>query len=131
MCMFLYINVYQCIVLYICVLCVCVYVCIVLYVCCYVYVGIVLYVCIGCIHVCSFLCTHICGTGFEAGGQNTPSNIAPWSAIGDENLVRLKTERSSIFERNPIALRIEILDDMLPQNGVGVYNPGYWGMVCA
>ncbi|KAJ6426070.1 hypothetical protein OIU84_026618 [Salix udensis] len=41
--------------------------------------------------------------GFEAGGQNTPSNIAPWSIIA----------RAVIF---------------VPAGGVGIYNPGFWGM---
>eukprot|EP00249_Psilotum_nudum_P011384 c23140_g1_i1 orf=470-2455(+) len=66
--------------------------------------------------------------GFEAGGPNTPSNIAPWSIIGDETEVWLETDRSSCFARNPIALRIEVLCDICPLGGVGVYNPGFWGM---
>lgn len=66
--------------------------------------------------------------GFEAGGQYTPSNIAPWSLIGDETSVTVETDQSSIFERNPIALRVEILCDSCPESGVGVYNPGFWGM---
>lgn len=71
--------------------------------------------------------------GFEAGGPNTPSNIDPWSIIGDERSVLLVTDRSSVFERNKIALRMEITCDcggtnQCPEGGVGVYNPGYWGM---
>lgn len=71
--------------------------------------------------------------GFEAGGPNTPSNIDPWSPIGDEGSVLLATDRSSLFELNKIALRMEILCDsegpnQCPVGGVGVYNPGYWGM---
>ncbi|CAN1147852.1 Alpha-L-arabinofuranosidase 1 [Linum perenne] len=51
--------------------------------------------------------------GFEAGGANIPSNIDPWTII-----------------RNKIALRMDVLCDAksCPAGGVGVYNPGYWGM---
>ncbi|KAJ7541554.1 hypothetical protein O6H91_10G064800 [Diphasiastrum complanatum] len=69
--------------------------------------------------------------GFEAGGPNTPSNIAPWYPIGSEDQVWLETERSSCFKQNPIALRIEFLCDENSNEcgkGVGVANPGYWGM---
>lgn len=70
-------------------------------------------------------------TGFEAGGQNTPSNIWPWSIVGDQSSVYVATDRSSCFERNKIALRMDVLCDSkgCPSGGVGVYNPGYWGMV--
>lgn len=71
--------------------------------------------------------------GFEAGGPNTPSNIDPWSIIGSESSIIVGTDRSSCFERNPIALWMEVLCDskgtnVCPSGGVGVYNPGYWGM---
>eukprot|EP01018_Ginkgo_biloba_P029074 Gb_12232 [translate_table: standard] len=71
--------------------------------------------------------------GFESGGPNTPSNIDPWSVIGDTRSVLLATDRSSCFERNKVALQMEILCDsegpnQCPVGGVGVYNPGYWGM---
>ncbi|XP_026413768.1 alpha-L-arabinofuranosidase 1-like [Papaver somniferum] len=68
--------------------------------------------------------------GFEAGGQNIPSNIDPWSIIGDESSVIISTDRSSLFERNKIALRMDVLCDNkgCPTGGVGIYNPGYWGM---
>ncbi|KAF5750333.1 putative Alpha-N-arabinofuranosidase 1 precursor [Tripterygium wilfordii] len=71
--------------------------------------------------------------GFEAGGPNTPSNIDPWSVIGDESSIILSTDRSSSFERNKVALRMDVLCDsqgsnICPSGGVGVYNPGYWGM---
>ncbi|WOH06304.1 hypothetical protein DCAR_0625729 [Daucus carota subsp. sativus] len=71
--------------------------------------------------------------GFEAGGQATPSDIAPWFIIGDESLVVLSTDRSSCFDRNKIALRMDVLCDskgplICPAGGVGVYNPGFWGM---
>ncbi|KAL6523338.1 aspartate-semialdehyde dehydrogenase-like protein [Orobanche gracilis] len=68
--------------------------------------------------------------GFEAGGPNTPSNINPWSVIGNESSLIVSTERSSCFERNKIALRTEVLcdTDTCPAGGVGIYNPGFWGM---
>ncbi|EHA8590815.1 alpha-L-arabinofuranosidase 1 [Cocos nucifera] len=71
--------------------------------------------------------------GFEAGGPNTPSNIDPWSIIGNESFISVSTDRTSCFERNKVALRMEVLCDskgsiVCPQNGVGIYNPGYWGM---
>lgn len=49
-------------------------------------------------------------------------------------MVRLITDLSSCFKRNPVALRMEVLCDSdgvnaCPDGGVGVYNPGYWGMV--
>ncbi|KAL3819657.1 hypothetical protein ACJIZ3_005562 [Penstemon smallii] len=71
--------------------------------------------------------------GFEAGGQNTPSNIDPWSIIGDESLLIVSTESSSCFDRNKVALRMEVMCDIsgeniCPKGGVGVYNPGFWGM---
>lgn len=72
--------------------------------------------------------------GFEAGGPNVPSNIDPWSIIGDESSIIVSTDRSSCFERNKIALRMEVLCDsegtnICPAGGVGIYNPGFWGMV--
>ena len=78
--------------------------------------------------------TYFIFPGFEAGGPNTPSNIDPWSIIGDESSLIVSTDRSSLFERNKIALRMEVLCDisganMCPSGGVGIYNPGYWGMV--
>jgi alpha-N-arabinofuranosidase len=69
-------------------------------------------------------------SGFEAGGPNTPSNIDPWSIIGNETYINVETDRTSIFERNKVALRLEVLcDGTCPADGVGVYNPGFWGMV--
>lgn len=72
--------------------------------------------------------------GFEAGGPNTPSNIDPWSVLGDESLLIVSTDWSSCFDRNKIALRMEVLCDVgganaCPVGGVGIYNPGFWGMV--
>ncbi|XP_041025865.1 alpha-L-arabinofuranosidase 1-like isoform X2 [Juglans microcarpa x Juglans regia] len=72
--------------------------------------------------------------GFEAGGPEIPSNIDPWSIIGDEySSLTLSTERSSCFEHNKVALRMEVLCDTegtntCPAGGVGIYNPGFWGM---
>ncbi|XP_057547583.1 alpha-L-arabinofuranosidase 1-like [Amaranthus tricolor] len=71
--------------------------------------------------------------GFEAGGHHTPSNIKPWSLIGDESTIMAATELSSCFERNKVALRMDVLCDdigpkVCPKGGVGVYNPGFWGM---
>ncbi|KAL6997830.1 aspartate-semialdehyde dehydrogenase-like protein [Sarracenia purpurea var. burkii] len=70
--------------------------------------------------------------GFEAGGQNTPSNIDPWSTIGDGTSLIVSTDRSSCFDRNKIALRMEVLcgegSNACPNGGVGIYNPGFWGM---
>ena len=69
--------------------------------------------------------------GFESGGRHSPSIIDPWSIIGDYSLVRVSTDLSSCFKRNPVALRMEVLcdTDACPIGGVGIYNPGYWGMV--
>ncbi|XP_073014704.1 alpha-L-arabinofuranosidase 1-like [Primulina eburnea] len=71
--------------------------------------------------------------GFEAGGQNTPSNFNPWTILGNESLLHVSTDRSSCFDRNKVALRMEILcdirgDNICPARGVGIYNPGFWGM---
>ncbi|XP_035544802.1 alpha-L-arabinofuranosidase 1-like isoform X1 [Juglans regia] len=72
--------------------------------------------------------------GFEAGGPNIPSNIDPWSIIGDEDSsLTVSTDRSSCFELNKVALRMEVLCDTTgtnkcPAGGVGIYNPGFWGM---
>ncbi|KAM0978612.1 hypothetical protein FF1_014552 [Malus domestica] len=71
--------------------------------------------------------------GFEAGGPNTPSNIDPWAIIGNESSLIVSTDRSSCFDRNKVALRMEVLCDTqgansCPAGGVGIYNPGFWGM---
>ncbi|KAK3118316.1 hypothetical protein QOZ80_9BG0697170 [Eleusine coracana subsp. coracana] len=66
--------------------------------------------------------------GFEAGGPHTPSNIDPWSIIGDESSIYVTTDRVSSFTKNIIALRMEVLCDKCPSGGVGIYNPGFWGM---
>jgi len=77
---------------------------------------------------------HDC-SGFEAGGSNTPSILDPWYKVGNDTQVALGTERSSPFDRNPIALKIQVLCDTndpfntCPAGGVGTANPGFWGMV--
>lgn len=81
-----------------------------------------------------FLTPPYCHAGFEAGGQNTPSDIAPWYPVGNDEQIWLGTERSSPFDRNPVALHVEVLcesdgDNKCPDGGVGVSNPGFWGMV--
>lgn len=71
--------------------------------------------------------------GFESGGLNTPSNIDPWSVIGDDSSLIVSTDRSSCFDRNKVALRMEVFCDsegtkVCPTGGVGIFNPGFWGM---
>ncbi|KAK3011606.1 hypothetical protein RJ639_011013 [Escallonia herrerae] len=71
--------------------------------------------------------------GFESGGRILPSSIAPWSTLGDESSISVSTDFSSSFERNKVALRMEVLCDskgtnICPAGGVGVYNPGFWSM---
>nr|CBX25410.1 hypothetical_protein [Oryza glaberrima] len=66
--------------------------------------------------------------GFEAGGPHTPSNIDPWSIIGDDSSIFVATDRTSCFSRNTVALRMEVLCDNCPAGGVGIYSPGFWGM---
>ena len=38
--------------------------------------------------------------GFEAGGPNTPSNIDPWSIIGNESLINIETEHVSCMKNH-------------------------------
>ncbi|KAK3118313.1 hypothetical protein QOZ80_9BG0697140 [Eleusine coracana subsp. coracana] len=66
--------------------------------------------------------------GFEAGGPHTPSNIDPWSVIGDGSSIHVMTDRVSPFTRNIIALRMDVLCEKCPGGRVGIYNPGFWGM---
>ncbi|XP_029127966.1 alpha-L-arabinofuranosidase 1-like [Cajanus cajan] len=69
--------------------------------------------------------------GFEAGGPNVPSNISPWTIIGDDTNILVSTDRSSCFERNKVAVRLDVFCDgpkSCPHGGVGISNPGYWGM---
>ncbi|KAG2614695.1 hypothetical protein PVAP13_3NG010800 [Panicum virgatum] len=65
--------------------------------------------------------------GFEAVINNTPT-IEPWSIIGDESSLHLTADRASCFTKNIVALRMEVLCDNCPPGGVGIYNPGFWGM---
>ncbi|KAI5437092.1 hypothetical protein KIW84_023280 [Lathyrus oleraceus] len=70
--------------------------------------------------------------GFEAGGSiNGTSNIYPWTIIGEnQSSIIVSTEGSSCFERNKIALRMDVLchRKSCPRGGVGISNPGFWGM---
>ncbi|XP_058750656.1 alpha-L-arabinofuranosidase 1-like [Vicia villosa] len=66
--------------------------------------------------------------GFEAGGTRFLSNIDPWTIVGTESSILVQTELNSCFERNKVALRIDVLCDKCPSHGVGISNPGFWGM---
>ncbi|CAK8542970.1 unnamed protein product [Lathyrus sativus] len=70
--------------------------------------------------------------GFEAGGfTNGTSNIDPWTIIAEnQSSISVSTELSSCFERNKIALRMDVLchRKSCPRDGVGISNPGFWGM---
>jgi alpha-N-arabinofuranosidase len=66
---------------------------------------------------------------FEAGGTQVPSNIDLWTIFGPESSVLVQTELNSCFERNKVALKIDVLCDNCPSHGVGISNPGFWGMV--
>ncbi|XP_004489629.1 alpha-L-arabinofuranosidase 1-like isoform X2 [Cicer arietinum] len=69
--------------------------------------------------------------GFEAGGKNVPSNIGPWTIIGDESSIHVSTDQTSCFEHNKIALKMEVNCDSsnsCPLDGIGISNPGFWGM---
>ncbi|AES81080.2 putative non-reducing end alpha-L-arabinofuranosidase [Medicago truncatula] len=66
--------------------------------------------------------------GFEAGGTQVPSNFDPWAIVGTEADIHVVTELSSSFERNKVALRIDVLCDNCPVDGVGISNPGFKGM---
>lgn len=72
----------------------------------------------------------VSNTGFEAGGHHTPSMITPWEIIGDKTVISVTTELSSCLKNNPVALRVDVhcSPTTCPPGGVGVYNPGYWGM---
>ncbi|KAE9588709.1 putative glycosidase [Lupinus albus] len=68
--------------------------------------------------------------GFEA-GVGTTSNIYPWSIIGDNSSIYVSTDLTSCFERNKVALQIQVLcgdTKPCPSSGVGISNPGFWGM---
>ncbi|TKY62769.1 Alpha-L-arabinofuranosidase 1 [Spatholobus suberectus] len=69
--------------------------------------------------------------GLEAGGPNNILNIYPWSIIGNESSISVSISRTSCFERNKAALHMEVYcggHKPCPYGGVGISNPGYWGM---
>ncbi|WJX25498.1 aspartate-semialdehyde dehydrogenase-like protein [Trifolium repens] len=69
--------------------------------------------------------------GFEAGGENDPSNIHPWTIIGDKSTILVSIDQTSCFKRNKNALKMEVHCDnsySCPSDGVGISNPGFWGM---
>jgi len=71
-------------------------------------------------------------SGFEAGGPNNTLNIYPWSIIGKKSSISVSINYSSCFERNKAALQMEVYcsdQNPCPIGGVGISNPGYWGMV--
>ena len=56
--------------------------------------------------------------------------IEPWSVVGPESSIHVETDLTSLFQRNKVALRMDVLcDHNCPNDGVGIYNPGYYGMV--
>ncbi|CAI8608834.1 unnamed protein product [Vicia faba] len=71
--------------------------------------------------------------GFEAEASiNGTSNIYPWTIIGEnQSSIIISTESSSYFERNKIALRMDVIchKTSCPRGGVGISNPGFWGMM--
>jgi len=55
-----------------------------------------------------------------------------WSIIGNESFISVSINDSSCFERNKAALQMEVHcndKNPCPSGGVGISNPGYWGMV--
>jgi len=70
--------------------------------------------------------------GFEAGGPDNTLNIYPWSVIGNESSISVSISHTSCFERNKAALLMNVYcggHKPCPYGGVGISNPGYWGMV--
>ncbi|MED6204765.1 hypothetical protein PIB30_012002 [Stylosanthes scabra] len=63
-----------------------------------------------CIELCSPEINHagagglwaelVSNRGFEAGGTQVPSNIKPWTIVGEESSILVQTELNSCFERN-------------------------------
>ncbi|KAL8154208.1 hypothetical protein V2J09_011968 [Rumex salicifolius] len=49
--------------------------------------------------------------GFEAGGEHSPSEINPWEIIGDDDSISVKTELSSSFTSNKVALRMDNIEE--------------------
>ncbi|XP_054794060.1 alpha-L-arabinofuranosidase 1-like [Prosopis cineraria] len=68
--------------------------------------------------------------GFEEQGSQLPAGIFPWSIIGDESNIYVETEATSLFPMNKVAVRLDILCPSPSKcpNGVGLSNPGFWGM---
>ncbi|CAI9094735.1 OLC1v1030522C1 [Oldenlandia corymbosa var. corymbosa] len=66
--------------------------------------------------------------GFEARDGNNKLILDPWTTVGDASSVRISTDNSSLFQKNKVALKMEVLCDKCPQGGVGISNPGFWGM---
>ncbi|KAI9100290.1 hypothetical protein K1719_024508 [Acacia pycnantha] len=68
--------------------------------------------------------------GFEAGGTSVPSRIYPWSIVGNESTIRVETKLASMFPRNKVAVKLDILCESPKDcpHGVGLSNPGFWGM---
>jgi alpha-N-arabinofuranosidase len=69
--------------------------------------------------------------GFEGGVPANLPPIYPWKIIGEnQSSITVSTDLSSCFERNKVALRMDILCQGIscPRGGVGISNPGYWGM---
>ncbi|QCD97115.1 alpha-L-arabinofuranosidase 1-like [Vigna unguiculata] len=67
--------------------------------------------------------------GFEVRGPNNTLNV--WSIIGNESFISVSINDSSCFERNKAALQMEVHcndKNPCPSGGVGISNPGYWGM---
>ncbi|RHN47611.1 putative non-reducing end alpha-L-arabinofuranosidase [Medicago truncatula] len=65
------------------------------------------------------------------GGSNVSSNINLWTIIEDNSSsIIVSTDRSSCFERNKVALRLDVLcqGQSCPLGGVGISNPEFWGM---
>jgi len=70
--------------------------------------------------------------GFEAKGKKVPSSLHPWTVIGDKFEITVSIDQTSVFERNKNALRMELHCDRSSScrpDGVGISNPGFWGMV--
>nr|KYP64126.1 Alpha-L-arabinofuranosidase 2 [Cajanus cajan] len=73
----------------------------------------------------------VSNTGFEAGNPKKNLDIHPWKIIGDKSLISVSINRSSCFERNKAALQMVVHCGgytPCPFGGVGISNPGYWGM---
>lgn len=69
--------------------------------------NVIIFSCVFVLLICSYF-------EFEAG------DIAPWGVIGDKSYVAVSTDHSSCFERNKLALKMEMLCDNCPGVGVGI-----------